>query len=709
MNPQALTFRIERCTFEGGELAAVSNVYVADTSFVGGSARVSGYVYLDNVTTNGIPLEFEKDAGAQSALIDHVSVTNSNSTAGLKLSGANYHIGPDTLIQGNLYPVEFTVLAAGLTPDSVLPATGNTANEILAHAFDGGNQITWPDLGLPYIVDRNVESAGSLTVLPGVNIHFEQTGGAIFNGLPVRMSGTFAKPIVLEPVNSNLGWVGIEFFQVATQLVQNVRLSGAQFGVGSDESLVSVIDSVFKDNNVAGTANTFGTWTARNCQFFDNAVGLQTGNTTNAGSFDASGTTMPNSFVGNDVGVQVNSPLASNTSTAAECWWGDASGPTHPNNPGGTGDYAGIQISRVVPFLFEAPTYSNPAPMVEMEPGPLFAHVGDRIIVRWSVVDDGPIVTQRIEYSQAAGGFPFVTLAELGPNERSWEYEVQSVPPTPVNSRAAVRVVTVDDAGNESWDVVSFWVPYQEDWTVPAIEVPAPTQLRPGDFYDVTWSPTATASVFLDVGSEGTLNLIPAGGHVGSGNNPKRMPYASTDLARIMVQFTYGAGGREEYYVSDYFTLRPDPQIADDAPPTVELISPTPGSVYPGGGTIPVAWTASDDDGLRNFDIQASYDGGVTWWSIARSISPTTTSFNWHLPPSIGITDVRVRVIARDVRFQTSSDGTTVAFGIAPGAGTVPGDIDGDGDLDFQDLELFAGVLVDADPIRFTNCARHQP
>ncbi len=684
-DPQALTFRLERCAFSGGELSAVGNVYLSACDFEGGRARVAGYVYLHDVTVNGIPLEIEKDAGAQPLLIDHVTATGSQATAGLSLSGANYHIGPNTVIQGNRWPVEFTVLAAGLTPDSVVPATGNTINKIYARALDTGYSLMWPDLGIPYLVDRTVQSGGSLAILPGTTIQFEEFGGAIFVDAPIRMSGTPDRPITLEAAQPGQHWRGIEFFQVPSQLVQNLQVRGAVFGIGSDESNVWMIDSTFAGNSVAGTANTFGDLIVRNCRFLANAIGLQTGSTTNAGAFDAAGDAMPNSFVGNDVGVQVNSPLPSNVSTANYSWWGESSGPQHPELPGASGDAAQIRLDRVLPFLAEAPTYANRAPRVEVQPGPLFARVGERIIIRWSVADDGPIVSQRVEYSPAAGGFAFVTLAELGPQARTFEYEVQTVAPSSVNSRAELRVVAVDNAGNESWDAVPFWVPYQDDWTVPTIEVAAPTQLRPGDFFDLTWSPGATATAFMEIASEGTLNLIPAGGHNGSGNNPKRMPYASTDLVRFLVVFTFGAGGREEYYFSDYFTVRPDQRIADDAPPTVTLLTPTPGQQFPGGGVVPVTWSATDDEGIREFDLHASYDGGETWWTIARAVPPQTSSFNWRLPDSDGIADVRLRVIARDVRFQTTSDGMDVAFAVTAGSTAEPGDFDADGDVDGAD------------------------
>ena len=81
---------------------------------------------------------------------------------------------------------------------------------------------------------------------------------------------------------------------------------------------------------------------------------------------------------------------------------------------------------------------------------------------------------------------------------------------------------------------------------------------------------------------------------------------------------------------------------------------------------VPITWNASAAQGLRSFDIQTSTDGGHTWHLVVTDLGPTVRSFNWQLPASTGITDVRVRVIARDKMFQNSSDGAKTVFEIIP-------------------------------------------
>ena len=168
------------------------------------------------------------------------------------------------------------------------------------------------------------------------------------------------------------------------------------------------------------------------------------------------------------------------------------------------------------------------------------------------------------------------------------------------------------------------------------------------------------------------------------------LPYSSTDTARIVVVTTFGAGGRLHYSFGDYFSIRPDDRMGDEAP-IVSVTSPSADDTYFGGGVIPVRWTASDDEGLRSFKIQASYDSGRTWHSVARDLPGETRSFDWRLPESTGIDDVRVRVVAFDHRFQDSSN-TTSAFSIAM-SNPCPADFTGDGVLDFFDVSAFINLF----------------
>src|SRR5258708_34460555 len=92
------------------------------------------------------------------------------------------------------------------------------------------------------------------------------------------------------------------------------------------------------------------------------------------------------------------------------------------------------------------------------------------------------------------------------------------------------------------------------------------------------------AWVFLD----GDAARLPVGTGTGCLVLPMVMPYASTDSARFALSLTYGAGGRVEYFLRDYFSIRPDPRVGGEPPP-LELTAPLGGDVVPPAGVVPVA------------------------------------------------------------------------------------------------------------------------
>ena len=125
---------------------------------------------------------------------------------------------------------------------------------------------------------------------------------------------------------------------------------------------------------------------------------------------------------------------------------------------------------------------------------------------------------------------------------------------------------------------------------------------------------------------------------------------------------------RNGFLPAGYFSIRHDSRLGFQ-PPSVNLKSPVGGESFPGGSIVPISWTATASEGLRSFDIQGSYDSGRTWHPIIRDLPSTAINYDWQLPPSTGIPDVRLRIVARDVRFQNSSS-TSGAFSITPSGAT---------------------------------------
>jgi len=686
---------VERCAFVGGTLGTVAgSVRLVDCDFSQGAfASVAGLLYVDNVTIDGQTLRISGESVSSPTLLDNITVTGVTSGPGVRMYGANFLLGPNFVTQGNLYPLEIEFLGAGLLPGSRLPQSGNANNYVPVGGLALGFHRYWANLGIPYVIDGFPElHGGSLTVEPGTRLQFRPGAGAFLVGAAqLNLAGTVEEPIRLESFNPAQPWFGLKWVDVFNAKASHAIFDGGELAIQSDGGELH-LDHCIIQNCQTGTASVTGgrVW-LRNSQVLNNGVGMTT---TTTGRIDAESLTSPNIFAGNSVAVDYN-----NTSSAPEfdhVWWNDPSGPSTPENPGGAGDPVdGLYWAWFSPWLTAAPAQADEPPHVEMVPTYFMANSGGKIILRWKSADDRALIGHRVEFADHGLPGEFTTVAELPADMHTYEFTAPVVQPTNNYTRpSSIRIVAIDDAGQESWSESIIRIPYQEDFPVVYQEIVNLAPLvHPHDTIDVCWEPGGSSSVYVLLDGEALSDS--AGGAGSCLPIGATMPYTSTDTARVLVLFTYGAGGRIVYSYSDYFSIRPDPRFGD-APPMVTLDSPSGGGQHRGGGVIPVRWTASDDEGLRAFHIQASYDAGRTWHYVEKDLPGEARAFDWRLPPSAGIADVRVRVVAIDHRFQNSS-ATSGAFEILPGDAGIPGDLDGDGDVDLQDLATLLAAFGTCD------------
>ena len=99
-------------------------------------------------------------------------------------------------------------------------------------------------------------------------------------------------------------------------------------------------------------------------------------------------------------------------------------------------------------------------------------------------------------------------------------------------------------------------------------------------------------------------------------------------------------------------------------------------------------FTFGENVGTKKFPVPLH---GLRWLPtrqpIVTDLSAQTTSYQWTLPSSpAGIPNLRVRVIASDRLFQTSATAAGNAITVTPG--THPGDVNGDGHVNIDDLLL---------------------
>jgi len=676
--------KLNRCTFVNSQLQ-FTDTYAAlqNCSFTNTFSQVlRGYALLQGTNTvDGLPFSILRETfqSIQPLFVNGVHASNVSTAGGISLTGGSFVLGNANVLQGNLYPVD---VEGGLLPGSAVPLTGNTNNIIWAH--DGGAQgvMRWANLGLPYLVTGLINGGGPLTIDPGVTVKFDSssTGLAglsavstrriIANGLPDQM-------ITFDALNPGILWDGLRFQTNWTEgsRLDYVSVESAKLGVVNTDNFLQITNSLFQDNTLGVNTNTFGILTLSKTRLFDNGTGAQA--TPQGSLFMSAPNFLPNWFEGNGVGVENQ---ASATAPAESNYWGDPSGPTTPQNPGGTGDRITGPVD-FQPFLTAPPNIANNPPVVRMvpfgfswygittiiRPPEFVAETGEKLILRWNVSDNPNVATQQILLSPQSANFdvnanPIVLASNISPTATSFEVTVPAVAFQATNLPQFLRVVATDSSGQQGWDQTPLIVPsgringniqitsnYSGQTFIGGHPAPA-----------INWSGSANGGI-----TEGFIFLESNGGLVSLFGGNATLPIMSTDTARLVVLSYSNSNDIRWFYSNSYFSIRPDPGLGLK-PPVVQLTSPTPGSSFPGGSVVPISWTASAPQGLRSFEIQVSTNGGKTFHLIATGLGANARSFNWKLPASTGIPDVRVRVIVRDKLFQDSSDGAAVIFSITP-------------------------------------------
>ena len=656
------TVLLERCSVDGADIYVEDGTLVArDVTVVGAGIGVSrGYSYLENVSVDGGPVSIYRQQWAQPGYLNDLSVTNSP-VGGLVLDGSDFWVGPDNVLLGNLAPVQLT---GGLLGGSSIPTSGNSNDYVDTLDGSAGGPATWGKVDVPYVVN-GIGTGGPSRIEAGVTVKFAPGTGFLYQG-GLKARGTASDPIRFEPLVPGQNWQLFKFQSASGTIhLEHAAFDQSDRALQSDNSVVYADSCVFTNNAAGAWVNTFGLFKGRNCRFLGNGIGAHL----ESGQLEFNGATNPNSFVGNGVAID------GGTGNARFNWWGAASGPQHASNPGGTGDPVAGTVP-VLPFLTNEPDYSDAPPQVTILAGPALVLEGRPTIVKWRVAEDSGLLAQRIEYSPVSN-VNFTKLVDLPPKARSWEF-VAPKGPTGSQGYSFLRVVAVDDAGQEAWDEVSFSTPYVDD--VPGGE-PSITFLSDfsggytmGEQFAVDYTYTGSpASMEADIVLDSDQVTVDQGGFPASlGTWEVTAPYASTDQARVVLTVQHG-NNRFFRFFSEPFSIRPH-ALVPDQPPQVALLSPAPGRVFAGGTRVPFKWGASDDEALREIRVQANFTGN--YWVTLAILDPDATSWSYRLPDSKGIDDVGLRVVAVDERFQNSS--ATTRIDITPTGGGLPGNTGGE-------------------------------
>jgi agmatine/peptidylarginine deiminase len=134
--------------------------------------------------------------------------------------------------------------------------------------------------------------------------------------------------------------------------------------------------------------------------------------------------------------------------------------------------------------------------------------------------------------------------------------------------------------------------------------------------------------------------------------------------------------------------------------PTAFLRFPNAGETLQPGQTYTVRWSTDDDTppGVADLDLWLSTDGGATFPTLVAGAIFDDGEFEWTVPAGAEFTDrARLRIVVRDAQGNAGADVTDVNFTIN-GTRPCPADFNSDGELTFDDIQLFVSAYNGQEP-----------
>ncbi|MBI3855839.1 MAG: hypothetical protein HY293_09140, partial [Planctomycetes bacterium] len=102
--------------------------------------------------------------------------------------------------------------------------------------------------------------------------------------------------------------------------------------------------------------------------------------------------------------------------------------------------------------------------------------------------------------------------------------------------------------------------------------------------------------------------------------------------------------------------------VVDTVPPVIEVLSPNGGEIFGSARSTLIKWAAADAnlDQTKGITIEAS-TGKDTWISVAQNV-PNSGKYHWDIPPGLSSMTCRIRVTARDLAGNVTSDTSDADF-----------------------------------------------
>jgi agmatine/peptidylarginine deiminase len=126
--------------------------------------------------------------------------------------------------------------------------------------------------------------------------------------------------------------------------------------------------------------------------------------------------------------------------------------------------------------------------------------------------------------------------------------------------------------------------------------------------------------------------------------------------------------------------------------PTALVRYPNGGEAFEPGAEVEIRWSTDDREGVANVDIMLSIDNGANFNTVIASATTDDGSFLWTVP-DVASANAVIRVLARGDDSDTGFDDSDAVFAIL---GECPGDTNGDGIVNFSDLNTVLGAFGQA-------------
>lgn len=262
--------------------------------------------------------------------------------------------------------------------------------------------------------------------------------------------------------------------------------------------------------------------------------------------------------------------------------------------------------------------------------------------INWTLTDNISLATQPVslEYSLNSGS-TWTNIVSHVTNTGSYTWTTPNIDSDTVR----LRLWAVDNSGNVASATSAN--DFSIDNSAPVIAISNPTggELFAGtSSQNISWATTGdhlvSSSVTIELFSGSSWSTVAASQNT-TGTYSWAVPSINTNASRLRVSVLDLAGRTASHTLSNSF-------IIDSTSPSLNITNPTMSSVYKGGDSLSILYSASDLY-LAASPIAISYsvNNGSTWTNLTTASSNTGT-YNWVLPVTDTVS-AQIKVSAIDL------------------------------------------------------------